>query len=607
MNEEIAYFEAVHGRDRILSVIVEGEPFLPDDDAEPWRECFPRTLLTRPPNGERVAIDEQPIAADLRPNGDGRRLALLKLVAGMLNVELDALIHRDARRRQGQLTAVAAVSVAGMAVMGGLAAAALSARNEAREHKAQAEGLIEFMLVDLRKTLEPAGRLDALDVVGRRAMAYYTAQPTGRLDADSLGRRARVLHLLGDVQDQRGDLATALSLFRQGAESTEELLAREPDNPQRVYDHAQSAYWVGYIAWRRGDNREATERFREYQQLADRLVALGPSNERWRAEVGYANSNLGTVLLEAGRASDAAAAFHRSLMTNLELVRKNPGDSSRLADLGQSYAWSADAQLAQGHLASAMTFRQAERKIYADMLLAQPSDATARQSQIVNRQGVANILIRQGKLSAAMAELQLADFDAVALLRSDRDNTRYQERAVPIYISMGQIEMKRGDLAAAGRHADTASAMAEALAATDPTVLDWSGRILASARLLRIRVAAETAATKAAKSIALAPATEEFQRLTRMQQKRPHDIPLKQAVAEAAILAGDYASNRGDPVAAEEIWLQGLTILHSEIPAKQDGAHNRASHLYSLLQARRDGGGGVAYRQSDVSGAHYNW
>lgn len=606
VNEEIAYFEAVHGREQILCVIVEGEPFLPEGDAEPWRECFPHALLTRP-NGERVAIEEQPVAADLRPSGDGRRLAILKLVAGMLGVELDALIHRDARRRQEQLTAITALSVVGMAVMGGLTAAALSARNDARERKAQAEGLIEFMLVDLRKTLEPAGRLDALDVVGQRALAYYTAQPTGRLDADSLGRRARVLHLLGDVEDQRGDLGDALRIFRQAAVSTEELLAREPENPQRIYDHAQSAYWVGYIAWRRGDSREATSRFQEYQKLADRLVALDPDNDVWRAEVGYANSNLGTVLLEAGKTDDAAAAFQRSLATNLALVQRSPGDQARLADLGQSYAWNADAQLMRGEFIPAMTYRLAERKIYADMLALSPTDATARQSLIVNRQGVANILIQQRKLASAIAELQLADLDANALLQSDRDNTRYQERAVSIYITMGQVEMARGDYAAAGRHADTGLEMAKALIATDPTVLDWSGRLLSGARLLQIRVAAQTAPTEAAEVAALAPAAAEFARLSRLQKDNPHDIPLAYAVAEAAILAGDYASKMRDPASAHRIWSQVLAMIKSVTPEKPDHKYGRSGLIYSLLQDRQTPVRSDTARQREHSSARYNW
>ncbi len=136
------------------------------------------------------------------------------------------------------------------------------------------------MLGDLRKKLEPAGRLDALDAVGERALKYYSAQDAGALDADSLGRRARALHLIGEVDDVRGNLDHALDVFRQAAVSTSELLARAPNDGARIFDHAQSVYWVGYVAWQHGDSAVAEKAFNEYRALADRLVAIDPGKSR---------------------------------------------------------------------------------------------------------------------------------------------------------------------------------------------------------------------------------------------------------------------------------------------------------------------------------------
>ena len=62
--------------------------------------------------------------------------------------------------------------------------------------------LIEFMLGDLQAKLKTVGRLDALDAVGDKALAYYAAQDLGHLDADSLGRRARALHMIGSLAEQ---------------------------------------------------------------------------------------------------------------------------------------------------------------------------------------------------------------------------------------------------------------------------------------------------------------------------------------------------------------------------------------------------------------------
>src|SRR5690606_41301049 len=128
------------------------------------------------------------------PEGDGPRLGLLKLVAGVIGVGLDELVQRDAQRRLRAVTAVTGAALAAMLAMGVLTALALEARAEAERQRAEAEGLVEFMLTDLGDRLEGVGRLDVLDAVSDRVLAYYEGQDLDRWPADSLERRARGLH-----------------------------------------------------------------------------------------------------------------------------------------------------------------------------------------------------------------------------------------------------------------------------------------------------------------------------------------------------------------------------------------------------------------------------
>ena len=98
VNEEIRTFVALGRRDHILAIIVDGEPNTGDA-----RECFPPTLRQ----------EFEPIAADARPEGDGKTNAKLKLLAGMLGVSFDSLKQRDAQRRKRRL------------MLGGIAAGSL--------------------------------------------------------------------------------------------------------------------------------------------------------------------------------------------------------------------------------------------------------------------------------------------------------------------------------------------------------------------------------------------------------------------------------------------------------------------------------------------------
>ena len=166
-NAEIECFKRTRPEGCVLAAIVAGEPFASDMPGREDEECFPPALRYKyDRRGRQTAKRAEPLAADFREGGEGKRLAFLKLVAGMLGVGLDELVQRDTTRRHRRLAWLAAGSLAGMAVTSTLAVTAIQARDAARDQRREAEGLVGFMLGDLKDKLEPIGRLDALDGVG---------------------------------------------------------------------------------------------------------------------------------------------------------------------------------------------------------------------------------------------------------------------------------------------------------------------------------------------------------------------------------------------------------------------------------------------------------
>lgn len=103
------------GRGReILALIVDGEP------GDPKRECFPRALrFDRATDGSLAPVQSMPLAADARPKGDGKDLAKLKIIAGMMGVPLHEIWKREQieqRRRVRQARMIAA-SMAALALV----------------------------------------------------------------------------------------------------------------------------------------------------------------------------------------------------------------------------------------------------------------------------------------------------------------------------------------------------------------------------------------------------------------------------------------------------------------------------------------------------------
>ena len=115
VEEEVRAFKRWHGRDHIIALIAHGVPNA-TDRGRAEEECFPQSIRFDV-NAANAPVQVEPIAADLRPEGDGRERAFLKIVAGLLGVGFDDLYQREKRRqkrRQMMLAAAAIVAVAGI-------------------------------------------------------------------------------------------------------------------------------------------------------------------------------------------------------------------------------------------------------------------------------------------------------------------------------------------------------------------------------------------------------------------------------------------------------------------------------------------------------------
>ncbi|MES2443857.1 MAG: toll/interleukin-1 receptor domain-containing protein [Pseudomonadota bacterium] len=319
---EIALFRELHPQALILVAHRRGTP----------GEAMPPALLE---------LGAEPLAADFRPEGDGRRLAFLKIVAGLAGLPLDALVQRDAQRQIRRVTAVTLAAAALAVVMAALLVVALRSRAEAEHQRAGAEGLVEFMLTTLREELKGTGRPQVMAKVDARAMEYYGEQgELSGLSDESLELRAQVLHAMGEDDDRRGDVDSALVKFADAHRTTAAILARHPRDGDAIFAHAQSEYWVGYAASRKRDRATATRYWQGYVDQANALAAVEPGNIRSLMEQGYAEGGL--CDLEHREKHDLAAA-ERHCRTAIGFVAaahaKAPGNRRITQDLANRHGW----------------------------------------------------------------------------------------------------------------------------------------------------------------------------------------------------------------------------------------------------------------------------
>jgi len=137
VNEEILAFKRMGRSNRILSLIVDGEPHADDKRELRLQECFPEALKFEYDDKtcELTETRAEPIAADARKGKDGRHDAKLKLVAGVLGVGFDDLKRRELQRKQRRLVAFSSSAFVLMVAMASLLVWALVAQGEAKRQE----------------------------------------------------------------------------------------------------------------------------------------------------------------------------------------------------------------------------------------------------------------------------------------------------------------------------------------------------------------------------------------------------------------------------------------------------------------------------------------
>lgn len=411
--EEIETFRALHPDRPILAAILDGDP--PD--------CFPAALRAFGQDGTW----HEPLATDLRPHCDGPRLGLLKLVAGITGVGLDALVQRDASRRVRRVMTVTAVAVIAMLIMAALAALALNARAETERQRAQAKGLADFMLNDLRERLRGVGRLDVMAAVNERALAFYDEQLRSyNLSADAL-MRARTLHAIGEDTLRRGDENLALATFRNAHRATSALLQRSPNDTDTIFAHAQSEYWIGYVDYRRGNRSAARQRWQQYKRLADHLLAIDGNNARWVREAGYADGNLCTLALVAPVDATLGLNACSAALNEMERVRDLEGNSqSVIKDLANRHGWLVIALNANGRWREAQAHQQEHENLVRHLIEADPNNLEYQEIWMMGQFGFGEMLVTHGERHRALTYFRRAAVTATLLRQRDPQNASWR-------------------------------------------------------------------------------------------------------------------------------------------------------------------------------------
>ncbi|MDQ0290519.1 TIR domain-containing protein [Oligosphaera ethanolica] len=127
VNKEIVDYQAMGKGNRILALILDGEPNATARGHE-QDECFPPALR----------YPAEPIAGDLRKEGDGKARGFLKILAGIAQLDFDQLYRRHERAQARKRLVATIVAAVLLAVFGTLAFIAWTQKREAQRQRDRA-------------------------------------------------------------------------------------------------------------------------------------------------------------------------------------------------------------------------------------------------------------------------------------------------------------------------------------------------------------------------------------------------------------------------------------------------------------------------------------
>jgi tetratricopeptide (TPR) repeat protein len=139
--------------------------------------------------------------------------------------------------------------------------------------------------------------------------------------------------LVGDVAQDRGDLATAEQAYVEFLAVFERLSELDPINASWQEDLAVAHSRLGGVARARGDLAAAEQAFLRYLTISEQLAGLDPANSRWQRDLAIAHSYLGDVAQARGDLAAAQRAYAQALAILERLAELDPASTGRRRDL----------------------------------------------------------------------------------------------------------------------------------------------------------------------------------------------------------------------------------------------------------------------------------
>jgi eukaryotic-like serine/threonine-protein kinase len=603
VNEEIRRYKVLGGSSRIVPMIVDGVPGDPD------RECFPRALRFRVSSeGTLTGECEEPVAADARPEGDGKELAKQKIIAGLLGLDLDEIIRREARSRKRGLrirNSIIALLVALTVTSGagfvwaryelsrnevlldrtlqratGLVNQAVAMSKQFGVPRSvsvgvldQAEGLFRDISELGRDTAQLRYRKATMLIafardyaaLGNTEARLARATEAHQLMAALVGERpndmifqvalADTFDELGRAQAVKEKLNDALDSFQAALDIRQHIVDVGSNDPVRQDELSRDYEELGRTLTPLGRLADALANYRAGLEIVTRLAAAGNDDVTTQLLSARLNQDVGDVLRDEGKPDEvidsyrAAISIYARLGVNIadDLEAQNALDwcNLRLGDIFRN----------QGHLEQAVESYKEAIASAARVANADPSNLYAQRDLAWGYSRVADVLRRQEKDAEALDNFRSSLAILKRLADADPNNLIKQREMGVQYYKIGDMLKIKLDITDALANYRMSLTIAQRMAAEDPNNGVWQCELARRFERIASAYKAQRNTAEAVKNYRSAVTIG-----VRITKLEPSNLSWQEQLAYFYHWLGDALRQEGNLVEADEYDKASLAI-----------------------------------------------
>jgi len=451
----------------------------------------------------------------------------------------------QSERRSERMRMAVMVVVTSLAILAAaLGLTARSAQTQAEAHRAEAEDLMGYMLGEFAEKLRPLGKLDLLDSVSNRALAYLSNTAKSNDNDTTLVQRAKSLQLISEVRLARADPIGANTALLAGREILQRQLGLRPIDTALIKSAGENAFWLGQIHFDQREWETAEQYLSEYRNYSDRLAAAAPDDPASWIEQSFAHNSLGSLALRRGDPQRARDEFALSVQLKNRAYQKTPEDKQLGADIADSLSWQASASMQLGGLTQAQGLYNTALQLLQKLRNAHPEESLWQHE-------LANAWSRQSELKQATGDASGSYADAAeahALLKAsvekDPSNRSWQRSLYVAELRLLDLNGNRHPAAVLLARLDQLQLNATELARLQPKKTNVQVLVPNIQQRKAGLYLQQGQLTNAAEQLRLA-----LDKLSKMSSDTPSDQQIRNALTDTLLLKADLLAAQGDATA----------------------------------------------------------